>query len=322
MKRLCKLAVVSTAVGAAFFTSTTMAKGAEGYPNKPISLIVPYAAGGTTDLIGRALANSMERQLGQTIVVENKPGAAGSMGANEMVNTKPDGYKLALTPVGIFRQPYLQKTRYNPVEDLSYIAAFANYDFALGVNADSPYQTLDDLLKYAKEHPGDVTISSPGRYSGNHVAIVELAKDAGVDVTHIPYKSDSEAIGALAGGHLTAVMSTNVIIPFMESGKVRILGTAAEKRPEAYAKVPTFTEAGYPVVIPSPLGIAGPKDLPQDIVEKLDLAVKAAIEDPAFLKVMSDYGVRTYYMDNKVYTQFAIENFENEKDVIERMSGE
>ncbi|NLY33887.1 MAG: tripartite tricarboxylate transporter substrate binding protein [Alcaligenaceae bacterium] len=322
MKRLYKLAVLSTAVSAAFFTPATMAKGADGYPSKPITLVVPYAAGGTTDLIGRALGASLSKQLGQTIVVENKPGAAGSMGANEMVNTKPDGYKLALTPVGIFRQPYLQKTRYDPVKDLSYIAAFASYDFALGVDANSPYKTLDDLLKHAKEKPRELTISSPGRYSGNHVAIVELAKEAGVQMTHVPYKSDSEAIGALMGGHLDAVMSTNVIIPFMESGKVRVLGVAAEKRPEAFADIPTLTESGYSVVIPSPLGIAGPKGLPQEIVEKLDLAVKAAMEDPGFLKVIKDYGVRTYYMDNKAYTQFAIENFENEKDVIERMGDE
>ena len=97
MKRLYKLAVLSTAVSAAFFTPATMAKGADSYPSKPITLVVPYAAGGTTDLIGRALGASLSKQLGQTIVVENKPGAAGSMGANEMVNTKPDGYKLALT---------------------------------------------------------------------------------------------------------------------------------------------------------------------------------------------------------------------------------
>ena len=322
MKKFFKLAVLSTAVGAAFFTSTTMAQGAENYPGKPITLVVPYAAGGTTDLIGRALGASLSKQLGQTIVVENKPGAAGSMGANEMVNTKPDGYKLALTPVGIFRQPYLQATRYDPIKDLSYIAAFASYDFALGVDGNSPYKTLDEFLKHAKANPGEVTISSPGRYSGNHVAIVELAKAADVDVTHVPYKSDSEAIGALMGGHLDAVMSTKVNIPFMESGKVRVLGVAAEKRPEAFADIPTLTESGYEVVIPSPLGIAGPKGLPQEIVEKLDLAVKAAMEDPDFLKVIKDYGVRTYYMDNKAYTQFAIENFENEKDVIQRMGNE
>lgn len=184
----------------------------DNYPSKPITIIVPYAPGGTTDLIARAMADSLSRQLKQTVVIENKSGAAGSMGANEMVNTKPDGYRLALSPVGIFRQPYLQQTRYDPIKDLTYIAAFAQY--------------------------------------------------------------------------------------------------------------PTLKELGYPVVIRSPLGLAGPKGLPDNIVSTLEKAVKVAMDDPAVIKVLKDYGIRTDYMDAAQYTEFAQKTFEEERSIVERMKQE
>lgn len=317
MKKLTQAVVVSAALALGLGATGTAI--AQGYPNKPITLVVPYAAGGTTDIIGRALADGMGKALGQTIVVENKPGAAGSMGANEMATTKPDGYRLALTPVGIFRQPYLQQTRYDPIKDLTYIAAFSTYDFALTVAADSPFKTLDDMIKYAKENPGDLDFSTPGQYSGNQVAMVQLSNAAGFEATHIPYKSDSEAITALLGGHLKVSVLTNVVIPMMQAGKVRVLATAADVRPEAFADAPTLTEAGWPVVVPSPLGLAGPANLPDDIVQKLDDAVKTAMEDPAFLNVIGQYGVRTQYMNHTDYAEFAKTTFASEKELVQSM---
>lgn len=317
MKKFTQSVVMSAAL--ALGLGATAAATAQDYPAKPITVVVPYAAGGTTDIIGRALAEGMSKALGQTIVVENKPGAAGSMGANEMVSTKPDGYRLALTPVGIFRQPYLQQTRYDPVKDLTYIAAFSTYDFALTVAADSPFNTLDDMIKYAKENPGDLDFSTPGQYSGNQVAMVQLSNAAGFEATHVPYKSDSEAITALLGGHLKVSVLTNVVIPMMQAGKVRVLATAADVRPEAFADVPTLTEAGWPVVVPSPLGLAGPANLPQDIVQKLDDAVKAAMEDTAFLNAIKQYGVRTQYMNHTDYAEFAKATFASEKELVQSM---
>lgn len=318
MKKLAQ-SVVMSAVFALGVGATGVANAQSDYPNKPITLIVPYAAGGTTDIIGRALADGMGKALGQTIVVENKPGAAGSMGANEMVTTKPDGYRLALTPVGIFRQPYLQKTRYDPIKDLTYIAAFSTYDFAFTVAADSSFKTLEDMVKYAKANPGDLDFSTPGQYSGNQVAMVQLSNAAGFEATHIPFKSDAEAITALLGGHLKVSVLTNVVIPMMQAGKVRVLATAADVRPEAFADVPTVTEAGWPVVVPSPLGLGGPAGLPQDIVQKLDDAVKSAMKDPAFINALGQYGVRMQYMNHTDYAEFAKTTFASEKDLVQSM---
>lgn len=318
MKKLTQSVVISAAF-ALGIGATGSANAQSDYPNKPITLIVPYAAGGTTDIIGRALAEGMSKTLGQTIVVENKPGAAGSMGANEMVSTKPDGYKLALTPVGIFRQPYLQKTRYDPIKDLTYIAAFSTYDFAFTVAADSPFKTLDDMVNYAKANPGVLDFSTPGQFSGNQVAMVQLSNAAGFDATHIPFKSDAEAITALLGGHLKVSVLTNVVIPMMQAGKVRVLATAADVRPDAFADVPTVTEAGWPVVVPSPLGLAGPADLPENIVQKLDDAVQSAMKDPAFINALGQYGVRMQYMNHIDYAEFAKTTFASEKDLVQNM---
>lgn len=289
------------------------------YPNKPITIIVPYAPGGTTDVVGRALAESLSRQLKQPVVIENKPGAAGSMGVIEMMNAKPDGYRLTMAPVGIFRQPYLQETRYDPIRDLTYIASFLTYDFTVAVAADSPFKSIQDLVKFAKANPGVVDYGTPGKFTGNHVVLAKLGKEEGIKFVHVPYKGDSEAITALLGGHTKVAVVTNGVLTFMNAGKVRVLATAADVRPEAFSAMPTLKEAGFDVEVPSPLGLAGPKGLPEDIVKRLDQAVKTALDDPEIKKVVKNYGIRTYYMDHTTYAAFAKTTFKAEKDIIQSL---
>lgn len=289
------------------------------YPNQPITLLVPYGAGGTTDVLARALANSMGKTLKQSVIVENRPGAGGSMGVVEMLRTKPDGYKLTLTPVGIFRQPYLQKTPYDPIRDVTYIASFTTYDFILAVKADAPYKNLNELVDFAKKNPGAIDYGTPGKYSGNQVAMVQLGKAAGTDFVHVPFKGDAENVNALLAGHIKTSVSTNSIKTFIDSGKVRPLAIASEKRSPAFPNLPTFKELGYDVVVPSPLGIAGPKDLPKAIVDKIDAAVKTALQDPEVLRVIDNYGVRTDYRNAATYSDFAKTTFAGEKALVQSM---
>lgn len=287
------------------------------FPNKPITLIVPYGPGGVTDVIARALGQGMGKALGQTVVIENKPGAAGAMGVVDMLTAKPDGYRLTLAPVGIFRQPYIQKVAYDPVKDLSYIATFMTYDFILTVPASSPIQTVQDYVAWAKAHPGQMDYGTPGKFTANHVAMALLEKKTGIQLNHAPFKGDADAINALSGGHIKSAIFANSILPQVQAGKVRALATAADRRPEAFGNVPTFREAGYDFDVPSPLGIAGPKGLPQDIVEKLDQAVKAAMLEPAFQQVVANYGIRTDYRDHKAYAAFAAQAFAEEKEIVQ-----
>lgn len=302
---------------AALACSAGTAQAQASYPDKPITLIVPYGAGGVTDVITRALGNAMGKQLGQTVVIENKPGAAGAMGVVDMLTARPDGYRITLAPVGIFRQPYIQKTAYDPVRDLTYIASFMTYDFILAVPANSPFKTVQDLVAQAKKQPGSVDYGTPGKFTANHVAMALLEQKTGAKFTHAPFKGDAEAIQALMAGHIQSAVLANTILPHLQSGKVRALATAADKRPEAFGNVPTFREAGYGFDTPSPLGLAGPKGLPREVVQKLDAAVKAAMDDAGFKQTVANYGIRTDYRDHRAYAEFARTAFAAEKDIVQ-----
>lgn len=310
---------LTAAIACAAALAGTGAHAQAAYPSQPITIIVPFAPGGTTDVVGRALATSLTKQLKQSVIVENKPGAGGTQGVLEMMRTKPDGYRLTLSPVGIFRQPYVQKTAYDPIRDLSYIASFSAYDFLLVVPANSPYKTVKDVVDAAKASKEGVDYGTPGKFTGNQVTMALLGKAAGVSFTHVPYKGDAEATTALLGGHVKTIVVTNGILNFLESGKVRALAIAADKRPPAFPDVPTFKEAGYDVVVPSPLGLAGPRGLPQPIVEKLDAAVKAALDDPEMQRVIKTYGIRTDYRGHQAYTEFARQSFAAEKGIVQSL---
>lgn len=302
-------------LGAAGFAAPAVAQA--DYPNRPVVLIVPYGAGGVSDVVARALALSMGKQLGQSIIIENKPGAGASMGVMDMKNAKPDGYRLTLSPVGIFRQPHIQKVAYDPIADLTYVAAYMSYDFLLAVAQDSPFKSVKDIVEQSKRQPGSVDYGTPGKFSANHVLMALLEKKAGVQFTHVPYKGDAEAVNALIAGHTKTGVFGNTVLPHMQSGKLRALAIASETRPPAFANVPTFREQGYDVVTPSPLGIAGPKGLPPEIVRKLEAAVKSAMDDPAFQQAAANYGVRLEYRNAQDYSAFAKKAFAEEGAIVQ-----
>lgn len=306
---------LTTAITLSAITMPAMAQ--SDYPNRPITLIVPYGAGGVTDVVARALAHSMGKHLGQSVIIENKPGAGASMGVMDMKTAKPDGYRLTLSPVGIFRQPHIQKVSYDPVADLRYVAAYMSYDFLLAVAQDSPFKSLKDIVDQSKKQPGSVDYGTPGKFSANHVLMALLEKKAGVTFTHVPYKGDAEAVNALIAGHTKTGVFGNTVLPYMNSGKLRAIAIASETRPEAFADVPTFRELGYDVVTPSPLGIAGPKDLPDAIVRKLEAAVQAAIQDPEVKRAAGNYGVRLEYRNAKDYAAFAKQAFADEGKIVQ-----
>lgn len=287
------------------------------YPSRPITLIVPYGAGGVTDVMARALALGMGKSLGQTIIIENKPGAGASMGVVDMKTAKPDGYRLTLTPVGIFRQPHIQKVNFDPVADVSYVGAFMTYDFLLAVAADSPFKSLKDVVDAAKRDPGAVNYGTPGKFSANHVVMAMLEQKAGVQFTHVPFKGDADSINALLAGHTKTALLANTVQPYLSSGKMRALAIAADKRSEAFADVPTFRELGYAFDVPSPLGIAGPKGLPPEVVQKLEAAMQSAMRDAAFKQVAANYGIRLAYRNAQDYGAFAKKAFAEEKAVVQ-----
>ncbi len=294
----------------------------DSYPSRPITLIVPYAAGGSTDQLGRALAEGLSRELKQPVVVDNKPGGNGTMGVLQMKRSQPDGYTLTMVPLSVFRQPYLQTVAYQPLKDLSYISLVANYTYAIAVRADAKWKTIQELVNDAKARPDSIAYGTSALYSTNHLVMAELARETGVQWTHVPYKGDAEALTALMGGHVQVVSSTSTVLPFAQSGKMRVLATGGETRPKDFADVPTLKEAGYPVALGSPLGIGGPAALPAAIVQKLDAAIARVLKDPAFSAQVEKLGIELFYRDHQQYAQYAQQATVQEKSIIGRLAGE
>jgi len=305
---------VLIAIGLMIGLLPTTASATDNYPSKPITIIVPYSPGGTTDVMARAVATSLSRQLNQSVIIQNKPGATGAMGVIQMKSTPPNGYTLTIVPVSIFREPHMQSVSYDPIRDLTYIATILTYDFAITVKADAPFKNVQQLVEYARKHPGEIDCSTPGQ--GSQVVLAMLSKNQGVEFTDIPYKGDAEAINALLGRHVKSSVVTNSVLPHLTSGAVRVLATADEARNPFFPNVPTLKELGYDVVVPSPLGIAGPADMPASIVEKLDQAIKTALDEPDVKRAAENFGVRTYYLNHDAYTAFAKKDYMDEKALV------
>ncbi|NYT76602.1 tripartite tricarboxylate transporter substrate binding protein [Alcaligenaceae bacterium] len=293
---------------------------ASSYPTKAVRLIVPYSAGGVTDQIGRALANQMGKHLGQTVVVENKTGANGTMGAIEMLNARPDGYTITMVPIGIFRMPHLTGASYDPAKDLTYISQVAGYDYFVAVQADAPWQSAKDLVDYARVHPDSISYGTPGAYSSQHIAMVQLGEEAGVSWTHIPYKGDADALAAMLGGHIQVLVGASTVLPYVQDGKVRVLAALGAERSTSLPDRPTLKEEGYGVVHASPFGIAGPKNMPEDVVATLDGAIGETMKDPDFLALLQRVGVSPAYMDHPTYTAASLKNVDVERETIEGLS--
>lgn len=312
----------------AFIASTTAAVAgaalpswvrAQAYPSRPIKYICPWPAGGSTDAVIRALAESAGKTLGQTIIVENKPGAGGMLGANEMMSAKPDGYTLTQLPHGVFRIPHMQKVQYDPLKDFTWIACLTGYTFGLVVPADSPIKSIKDLVAYAKANPEKFTYGSTGTGTSPHLAVEEFAQRAGIKLTHIPFKGNADNMQAILGGHVMAASDATGWGPHVESGKLRLLATYGSKRTKRWPNVPTLTELGYDTVSDSPFGVCGPKGMDPAVVAILHEAFRKTLNDPAVLATFDKYDQSVIYMNTAQYTRFARETFAAEKATIERL---
>jgi len=311
-----------TLIGTSAFAALPGAAFAQSFPQRPVTLIVPYAAGGTTDILARALAEHMGRTLKQPVVIENRPGANGTMGAQRMKQARPDGYTLTMVPLGVFRQPYLEKVQYDPVKDLSYVSMVAGYSYAIAVRADSPVQNIQQLVEQSKNGKQGVFYGISALYSVNHALMAQLGQLTGAKWTAVPFKGDSESINALLGGQIQAISVTNTVVPFVQAGQVRVLATVGDKRTKEFAQAPTLLESGYKLSVRSPLGIAGPAGLPADVVGALDAAVRAAVNDPAFQATADRYGIELTYQGPAEYTDYARKTAVGEKDIVELMRNE
>jgi tripartite-type tricarboxylate transporter receptor subunit TctC len=292
---------------------------AQAFPAKPIKYICPWPAGGSTDAVIRAIAQSAARTLGQNIIVENKPGAGGMLGANDLVSAAPDGYTLSQLPHGVFRIPHMQKTTFDTLKDFTWIVCLTGYTFGLVVPADSPIKSIADLVAYAKANPEKFTYGSTGIGTSPHLAVEEFAQRAGIKLTHVPFKGNADNMQAILGGHTMAASDATGWAPHVESGKLRLLATYGSKRTKRWPNVPTLDELGYKTVSDSPFGVCGPKGMDPAVVRTLHDAFRKTLEDPAVLATFDKFDQTVIYMDTEQYTRFARESFVAEKATMERL---
>ena len=310
---------VQTSLIAAATTALPALVRAQVFPAKPIRLICPWPAGGSTDAVMRALAESAGKALGGQMIIDNKPGASGMLGPNELVGAKPDGYTLSQLTIGVLRLPHMQKMQFDPMKDFTYIACLTGYTFGLVVRADSPIKSIKDLVDYAKANPEKFSFGSTGNGTTPHLAVEEFASRAGIKLQHVPFKGNADGMQALLGGHIMSHSDATGWGPHVEAGTCRLLATYGGKRTKRWPGVPTLTELGYDTVSDSPFGIGAPKGMEPALTLRLHDAFKKTLEDPAVLASFEKYDQSVIYMNTADYTQFARDNYAKEKAVIERL---
>jgi len=312
-RRRALWALAGGALGAwAPWPAAALAK-SDSYPSRTLTMIMPFPPGGATDVQMRALANALSKEMGQQVVVVNQPGVAGTMGPAAMARSAaPDGYTFSVAPATLFRLPHLQKVNFDPLSDFTYVICLTGYTNGLVVRADAPWKTLQDLFADAKARPGQISYGSTGVGSGGHVAMERLARAAGVKFNFIPFKGMAEETTALLGGHLD-VISDPGWGALVDGGKARLLATLGNTRLPRRPNVPTLKELGYDITVNSPVGIVAPKGMEPAVLKTLHDALRKAMRDPDYQRMLADYDQVDMYMSSAEYRQYAIDQFAREK---------
>jgi len=266
----------------------------KGYPEKPIKMVVPYVAGGAADITARLIAQSMSESMGQSVIIENRPGANGVIGTEQVAKMPADGYNLLFTASGpLVVNPVMpKKLNYDPVKDFVPISAAITYQYAVVVITNSPLQNVGEIVSLAKQKPKEVSYGSTGIGGGGHLAGELLALTTGVELTHVPYKGAAPALADLLGGHLTFTFEPLVTaVPLIKAGKLRAFAVSASTRSKALPNVPTMNELGYKGFNISQFqGLLAPAGTDPLIVKRLHEEVVKALKVPTTIKRLVDDG--------------------------------
>jgi tripartite-type tricarboxylate transporter receptor subunit TctC len=289
---------------------------AAGFPARPITLIVPFPAGGATDTQMRALAVAASRELGQTVIIANRPGAGGTLGPAAMAHTAaPDGYTVSIVVGTLFRYPFLQQVNYDPLKDFTYVACMTAYSYGIVVREDAPWKTLDELIAHARAHPDKISYGATGAGGSGRIAIERLSRLTNARFNFIPYKGAAEETTALLGGHIQMVSDAGWG-PMIDTGKARLLAVIGDTRAKRVPDVPTLVELGYPIIASNPVGIAGPKGMDPTVVSVLQKAFHRAARDPDYNRALENADQPHMLMDSAAYTEYAVKTVAEEKKFV------
>jgi len=304
------LAAVALPLGQAF---------GQTYPNRPITFICPWPAGGTADATMRVLAMMASRQLGQTVVVENRAGAAGMIGAKALANAKPDGYTIGQLALSVTRFAQLGTVQLDPLKDFTFLGMASAQTFGIVVKPDSPFQSLQELVVFARSNPDKLTYSTSGVAGQTHIGMEEFALAAGIKLRHVPYKGGAPALQGLLGGQVDMMADSSSWSSLVEAGKLRLLVTWGKERLARFQDVPTLKELGYSVINDAPNGVAAPAGLDTAIAQKLAQAIEFAVKSPEFKEACEKIDAPVIYMNPKQYQQYFEQTYKKETDLIQRL---
>jgi len=281
------------------------------YPSKPMTYVCPSSPGLATDTSVRLMARELEKILGQPVVVVNKPGAALTIGTAAVATAKPDGYTIGFTGgPPIYFTPLLEKVPYDPLKDLRMVAQYGGCtQGAVFVRGDSPFKTLKDMIAYARQNPKKVTFGTNGANSITHITMETIAKQEGVQMTHIPFKGTPESQAAVLGGHVTAAAG-DFVVDMADTGKIRLLMMLREDKSEFHPDIPILKDVGYNI----PYAVLGivmtQKAVPNAIVKKLEDAVATAMKQPAFMKGMRDLRLTLTFRSGQETDSYVAKSYE------------
>ena len=306
----------------AALAALVLATGAQAaYPDKPVTNIVPFPPGGSTDMLARFMTQKMADKLGQPVIVENKPGATGAIGAAQVKRSAPDGYTLLTASIGVWAvNPFLQKNlAYDPAKDFDLLTVAVRAPNILVTNPNVPAKNVAELVSYLKAKQGKVSFASSGAGSSDHLSIALFWQQTGTSGIHVPYKGGGPAISDLVAGHAeVSFQNLNAVIGHIKSGKLKALATTGDKRSALLPDVPTLAESGYKdAVVYSWQAIGAPKGLPEDVKAKVLDSMMAALKDTEVAKKLTDLGFEIVASSPKEFALFLQMELARWKTVIE-----
>ena len=310
-----------TALGAALAAPFVHGAAAqERFPSRPITIYVPFPAGGATDVQMRSLAEAATRHFGQTVLVENRPGAGSTLGVAAVARARPDGYLVAQMTLPGLRLPHMQRMPYDVTKDFTPIIHLTGYLFAVIVRADGPYQTWQDLVADARRRPGQVRLGNTGANGTPHLTLVELAEKERIEITHVPFRGEGDMVPALLGGHIEGGAGGSGVGQLVDEGKLRMLNVWSRERSPRWPNVPTLIELGYAgMSVTSPYGLVAPAGLDPAVRRALHDGFRAALHDPAHLATLRRLDQPLEYLNSEDYARNMLEVYEQERQRVERL---
>ena len=312
------------AVLALVLASLPWAAWSQAFPTHPISMVVPFPPGGLADIVARPVAEALSRDLGQTVVIENRGGAGGGIGMGQVARAKPDGYTLvmALSSYSVIPEAdaLLGRSPMYAFHDLRPIARFTADPTVLAVRADAPWQTVKDFVDDARKRPGVINYGSSGNYGTMHVPMEILAQTAGIKMTHIPFTGAGPAVVALLGGQIDAVSTgPATVLQHVKAGKIRVLGHWGTTSLAALPEVPALKDAGYNVEYAQWSGLFIPASTPEPIAQRLRSAARMAAQDPKVREVIQASGSPVLYLDTPDFEKYVQADVRRMADVVKRI---